>query len=217
MAPSTVERSRGLKVTEQLFLVVPAVPAVVTGGPSGSSVEAQGVVLFLSSMPLGRKYLAVFTDVAAWLFCTGFLRELVKDFAVSLLFLLSWLVAKNLSLVKWLQWKHSSVRHDGEPSWFLLAWSSAVKVAQALTNYVLPGRCKTRTVNKRAIIAMPVRLGTRSAWCGQRLTLVPVLLGNLEGLCASQCRELRSTAVCSDQIISLASLSSRLKTWQNWA
>lgn len=79
-------------------------------------------------------------------------------------------------------------QHDGEPSWFLLAWSSAVKVAQVWSNHILPGCCKTGTVKKRAIIAMPVRLGTRSAWCGQRLTLVIVLLGNLESLCASQCR-----------------------------
>lgn len=103
----------------------PAIPAVVTGGPSSSIVEAQWVVLFLSCMPLGRKYLAVFTDVG----CLALLRRISKEagqgLSISLLFLVSWLLTKKSQ-------KHSSVRqHDGEPSCFLLAWSSTMKAAQA--------------------------------------------------------------------------------------
>lgn len=104
----------------------------------------------------------------------------VKDCPVSFLFLVSWLVAKNISLVKWLWWKHSSVwQHDGEPSWFLLAWSWAVKVAQALTNYVLPGRCKTNCQEEDNNCCACEAL----CWCGQRLAWVTVLLGNLERDC----------------------------------
>lgn len=66
---------------------------------------------------------------------------------------------------------------------------------------------------------MPVRLGTLSAWCSQRLTLVTVLLRSLENLCISRYRwgSLGSTAICSDQITSSAPLSSSHKAWHNWA
>lgn len=41
-----------------------AILPVATGGVFGSGVEAQGlVVLFLSCMPVGRKYLAIFIGV----------------------------------------------------------------------------------------------------------------------------------------------------------
>lgn len=72
-----------------------AIPAVFTGGPSSSSVEAQWVVLFLSCMPLGRKFLAVFTDVD----CLALLRRISKEAgqgsSISLLFLVSWLLTKK--------------------------------------------------------------------------------------------------------------------------
>lgn len=63
-----------------------AIPAVVTGEPSASGVEPHRGVLFLSCMPLGRLSSLMW---APWLFCTRFPRKLVKDFPVSVLFLVS--------------------------------------------------------------------------------------------------------------------------------
>lgn len=49
---------------------------VATGGVFGSGVEAQGVVLFLSCMSLGRKYLAIFVCVG----CSAVLhRKISKE------------------------------------------------------------------------------------------------------------------------------------------
>lgn len=56
MAPWTVERSGGLRSQNRYSC------SSYWWAP-GSGLEAQGVVLFLSCMPLGRKYVAIFTDV----------------------------------------------------------------------------------------------------------------------------------------------------------
>ena len=62
------KKKRGTKVHGTAIL------PVATGGVFGSGVEAQGVVLFLSCMSLGRKYLAIFVCVG----CLAVLRRRIS-------------------------------------------------------------------------------------------------------------------------------------------
>jgi len=71
---------------------------------------------------------------AAWQFCTGGLpRKLVRDLPVSFLFLISrFITKKNLAdEMATVEMQYCVRERDGEPSWFLQTWSSAIQITQA--------------------------------------------------------------------------------------